>query len=235
MVVEPGMTGATGNIYCGLHEFEDMALLLHVLGEKDRFVDVGANIGSYTILAAGVRGAQVRAFEPVPQTFAKLVRNFRVNGIEALAVGEQLAAGEARGILRFTADRDTMNQVAAEGYSGNVIEVPVRPLDELLAEFPAVMWKVDVEGFEEQVLRGAGIVLRHPDLRVVLLEGSSPEISSTMVAAGFSRGTYNPWQRSFCLTPESNASNNNLWIKDVDHLTARCISSPAISVLGMSI
>ncbi len=44
MVVEPGTTGATGNVYCGLHEFEDMALLLHILRKVDRFVDIGANI-----------------------------------------------------------------------------------------------------------------------------------------------------------------------------------------------
>src|ERR1700687_3946356 len=47
-----GMAGATGNIYCGLHEFEDMAFLLHFLRSDDVFADVGANIGSYTILAA---------------------------------------------------------------------------------------------------------------------------------------------------------------------------------------
>jgi FkbM family methyltransferase len=235
MVVEPSMAGATGNVYCGLHEFEDMALLLHVLRRGDRFVDIGANIGSYSILAAGVRGSQVFAFEPVPQTFARLIRNLRVNGIESLAVGEQVAAGEASGVLKFTADRDTMNQVAPDDYTGKVIEVPVRCLDEMLAEFPAVMWKVDVEGFEEQVLRGAANVLRHPELRVVLLEGSSQEITSTMEAAGFARATYDPWTRSFCLNPDKNSSNNNLWIRQVADLTERCISSPSFSVLGMSI
>ena len=235
MVVEPGMTGATGNVYCGLHEFEDMALLLHLLRENDRFVDIGANIGSYSILAAGVCGARVLAFEPVPQTFAKLVRNLRVNGIGLLAVGEQVAAGDATGVLKFTADRDTMNQVASDDYAGKVIEVPVRALDELLAEFPAVMWKVDVEGFEEQVLRGAGKVLRNPELRVVLLEGASQEITSTMEVAGFARATYDPWTRSFCLNPDKNSSNNNLWIRQVADLTERCISSPPFSVLGMSI
>ncbi len=48
-----GMTGATGNWYCGLHELNDMAFVLHLLRDDDHFVDVGANIGSYTMLAAG--------------------------------------------------------------------------------------------------------------------------------------------------------------------------------------
>ncbi|WP_017364163.1 hypothetical protein, partial [Methylococcus capsulatus] len=53
LVVRPGMTGATGNLYVGLHEFEDMAFLLHYLRPEDLFVDVGANVGSYTVLAGG--------------------------------------------------------------------------------------------------------------------------------------------------------------------------------------
>ena len=48
-----GMTGATGNWYCGLHEVAEMAFVLHLLRPDDHFVDVGANVGSYTILAGG--------------------------------------------------------------------------------------------------------------------------------------------------------------------------------------
>jgi FkbM family methyltransferase len=235
LVVEPGMAGATGNVYCGLHEFEDMALLLHLLREGDRFVDIGANIGSYSILAAGVCGATVRAFEPMPQAFDKLARNLRVNGLESLAECVQIAVGEATQILRFTDDRDTMNQVAPADYTGKVIEVGVRALDELLAEFPAVMWKVDVEGFEEHVLRGAGNVLRHPELCVVLLEGGSREITSSMEAAGFSLASYDPWKRSFYLSPNKNASSNHVWIRRLADINLRCISSPPFSVLGVNV
>lgn len=58
LIVRRGMTGATGNIYCGLHEYRDMAFLLHLLRADDLFVDIGANIGSYTILASAVCGAR---------------------------------------------------------------------------------------------------------------------------------------------------------------------------------
>lgn len=53
LAVSSGMTGATGNIYTGLHEFEDMAFLLHFLRSGDTFVDVGANVGSFSILVRG--------------------------------------------------------------------------------------------------------------------------------------------------------------------------------------
>ena len=55
-LVKNGETGLTGNIYTGLHEFPDMAFLLHVLRDDDLFVDVGTNVGSYTILACSASG-----------------------------------------------------------------------------------------------------------------------------------------------------------------------------------
>lgn len=64
--VRPGMTGATCNIYVGLHEFEDMAFVLHLLRSGDLFVDIGANIGSYTVLAGGAVGAKCISVEPIP-------------------------------------------------------------------------------------------------------------------------------------------------------------------------
>jgi hypothetical protein len=53
LLVARGMRGATGNVYVGLHEFEEMAFALHALRPSSRFIDVGANVGSYTVLAAG--------------------------------------------------------------------------------------------------------------------------------------------------------------------------------------
>ncbi len=70
-----GLTGVTGNIYAGLHEFEDMAFLLHFLREEDFFADIGANVGSYTVLAAGVCKSQTISAEPLPDTFKILQDN----------------------------------------------------------------------------------------------------------------------------------------------------------------
>jgi hypothetical protein len=70
-IVRPGETGLTGNIYCGLHEFSDMAYVLHVLAADEVFVDIGANVGSYTLLACAVKKAKGYCFEPIPSTYKK--------------------------------------------------------------------------------------------------------------------------------------------------------------------
>lgn len=73
--LEKGDTGLTSAYYVGLHEFEDMAFAIHLLREDDTFVDVGANLGSYSLLASGVTKANSIAFEPVPTTYNRLIDN----------------------------------------------------------------------------------------------------------------------------------------------------------------
>jgi hypothetical protein len=78
LLIKRGMHGATGAIYTGLQEFEDMAFLLHFLKPEDTFIDIGANIGSYSILAGGVSKANVICVEPIPQTFKSLLLNIQI-------------------------------------------------------------------------------------------------------------------------------------------------------------
>ena len=82
LAVKRGMTGATGNVYCGLHEFVEMAFLLHMLRPDDVFLDVGANVGSYAVLASKVCRACSIAFEPDPTAAQFLRRNIYLNAIE---------------------------------------------------------------------------------------------------------------------------------------------------------
>ncbi len=115
LAVRRGMTGATGNIYTGLHEFADMMLPLHLLREGDLFFDIGANIGSYTVLASGVCGATTWAFEPDPDTAVFIKRNLHVNHLTDRVKVHELALGDNDGTVSFTRGRDTVNRVAAKG------------------------------------------------------------------------------------------------------------------------
>jgi FkbM family methyltransferase len=235
LVVEPGMTGATGNIYCGLHEFADMAFVLHVLRPDDLFLDLGANIGSYTVLAGKVAGAHCLTLEPVPETFGWLQRNLRVNDLGSRVQALQCAAGGDTASLCFSADQDTTNRVVDESYPGKKINVPVQKLDDLLAQRTALVWKVDVEGFEQQVLSGASQALGHPDLKAVLLEGNDPEIAVKMTAAGFERATYHPFTREILAGNSAETKNNHLWIRDVEYVAKRCQEARKIIILGVAV
>jgi FkbM family methyltransferase len=100
------MTGATGNLYCGLHEFYDMTFLIHFLRPEDFFVDVGANVGSYTVLAGSHVGARTFSVEPVPSTFSKLINNISINHLNERVTPFNLALGSKKGSVKFTSSFD---------------------------------------------------------------------------------------------------------------------------------
>jgi FkbM family methyltransferase len=165
------MVGATGNYYFGLHEFQDMGFLLHYLRKGELFVDIGANVGSYTVLAAAVRQTHVVAIEPIPSTFRRLLDNVHVNALEGYVRTFNIGLGASEGYLRFSTQLDAENHVLSEDEQvAQVVEVQVRTLDDLLGEERPVMIKMDVEGFETEVIRGGESVFASPHLQALLIE-----------------------------------------------------------------
>jgi FkbM family methyltransferase len=79
-----------------------MGFLLHLLRPNDLFLDIGANIGSYTILAASVCRARAIAFEPDSDTARVLWRNIATNHLNALADVRKAALGRLHGQIAFT-------------------------------------------------------------------------------------------------------------------------------------
>ena len=189
LAVRRGMTGATGNVYAGLHEFADMMLLLHLLRENDLFLDIGANVGSYTVLASGVCRATTWAFEPDPETIRSLRRNIDLNGLAGRVVVHEMALGDTDGEVHFTRGLDTMNRVAMGG-EANVRAVAVRRLDTLVGAAEPLMIKMDVEGYEHSVVHGGLGLLARDCLKLIELETVTAEIEASLVQHGFQRAYY---------------------------------------------
>jgi FkbM family methyltransferase len=180
LIARPGLMGATGIYYTGLYEFEEMAFVLHALRAQDRFIDVGAHIGAFSVLAAGAVGATCLAIEPVPASFASLQENLNLNGlgsqVQALNIGLAARAGR----LRFTTGRGAANGVLPPGKEAQpglaTVEVAVQPLDAVmtgsreLESTGRIVLKVDVEGFEQEVIAGGEVALADPRLFAILIE-----------------------------------------------------------------
>jgi FkbM family methyltransferase len=246
LLVSPGMTGATGNIYCGLHEFSDMAFVLHFLRPGDLFIDIGANVGTYTVLAAKVVDARVIAIEPVPATFDRLRDNIQINRLHSVVRAENVAVGAANSVLSMTADHDAMNHVAPDGETaGTLIEVPVKRLDDLLGNETPTMIKIDVEGYETEVIRGASNAFTNSNLKAVIVElnGSGRrygfdemEIHHFMLENDFVPCQYHPFERKLAtLSNGKSAAGNTLYLRDLDDAVERVESAPAVSVLDTAI
>lgn len=234
LVVRRGMTGATGNLYVGLHEFEEMGFLLHFLRPQDLFLDIGANVGSYTVLASGVCGARTIAFEPDPLSMARLARNVGVNALETRVDIRAVALGESSGEAAFTIDRDTMNRLALPTDT-DTQAVALSTLDAQIGVAAPSLMKLDVEGFEAQVLRGASQTLRRESLQAIIIETVSPESLVLLSDAGFTQARYNPFQRALTRGAGAPGALNALFIRDWDDVAARVASARAISVFGRSL
>jgi FkbM family methyltransferase len=237
LIVETGMTGATMNIYCGLHEAADMGFVLHFLRPNDTFLDVGANVGSYTILASGAVGASSITIEPVPSTHTRLLQNIRLNNLADLVTPHATAVGRELGTVSFISSLDTMNRVAVSSDNSPIIEVPLSTLDHILLDTdPPILWKVDVEGYEDAVLGGAVASLSSEHLKAVLLEADTPHLQDVMKACGFLQYCYDPLKRSLREgSSKTDGGHNQLWIRDYDFVVARVSTSPQYEILNVRI
>ena len=123
----------------------------------DKVVDVGANVGD-TVLTASVQvgsAGHVFGVEAHPRTYRFLQGNVRLNKVTNVTLFNS-AAGEKEGLVRFSDSRyDDMNQVGRGS-----LEVPISRLDDLLPGNESIaLLKVDVEGYERSVFRGAVALL----------------------------------------------------------------------------
>ena len=245
LIVSPGMTGATQNIYTGLSDFADCALLLHLLRKECLFVDIGANVGVYTVLAAGVVGAYVVSIEPVPQTFKKLCANLLVNNIVDKVTPHNIGLGRQKATLRFTSELDTMNHIIQdESWTGSSIQVPISTLDTVLSDRSPTLIKIDVEGWESEVLAGATSALRSSSLLGLIVEMNSSDAAFSpnelathecLLFNGFKPHSYNPLTRSVTLLPSKNlGSNNTIYLRNLDQVSHLLASAPPFQVNGKS-
>lgn len=242
IIVERKLTGAVINLYCGLVEFEDMFFILHFLRKGDLFVDIGANVGSFTLLASAEIGAETIAAEPLPSTFQYLVQNVRLNQIESLVTAHNIGIGSQEGVLKFTKSLDTINHVARAGDT-DTIDVPVDILDNLLDGKTPILLKIDVEGFEAEVVRGGAKTLQNPSVRAVIIElnglGSKygydeSQIHTQLLDYGFISCAYEPGSRGL-MKAGLKGIHNTIYVKDFLFVQERLKSSRRIGVLGKNI
>jgi FkbM family methyltransferase len=233
--VVKGRTGLTGNLYCGLHEFYDMCFLLHFLRPTDTFFDIGANVGSYSILSAGHVGATTYSFEPVPSTFELLGSNRLLNPNQEKWHLKQMALGDNPSAVIFSTDRDTENAVVAEDYPGEKLSVEVDTLDAFCQSayvVPAYL-KIDAEGFDENVVLGGKQILADSNVIAISIESDSTVVNKVLLESGFHRYSYNPFKRTF--SEGKSKGSNQLYIKDINYAISRVTTAVPIKVLGYSI
>lgn len=247
ILAQRGLTGATGNVYVGLHEFNDMAFVLHLLRKPDLFVDIGANIGSYTILAGAAVGAKCLSYEPIPETFQWLIDNINLNGIYDNVQAKNIGIGRNKSTLDFICNQDTTNHVVSSGEHEdlNKMTVNVESLDVVIDDQKPLLIKIDVEGFETEIIAGADKTLRMDSLLGVIMElnGSGErygyneeKLHLKMLNYGFRPFQYSPFDRKLRPLNDKNiTSGNTIYLRNLEKVEERLNTAAPFKILGQTI
>jgi len=160
--------------FSGHYYQHDIELLLQrLLRPGDIWIDVGANIGLVSLIAAGRIGARGRgyAFEPNPDVYRRLVGHMSLNKISYLSC-KNVALGSEPGVAKLSrpVHSGQGSLVHSDDAGGDRIDVPVVRGDDVLSvsNKDIALVKIDVEGYELEVLKGMTRILRHKDTAVIV-------------------------------------------------------------------
>ena len=221
------------NYYLGLAEYEEMAFLIHALKKDEVFVDCGANLGLYTILASKVIGVNSISFEPHPDTVKKLFDQLEINDLKDKVKIISKALGDRIGSVRFSNEKDALRRKVLDNEKKleNFIDVQMTTLDSELENLAQnFILKMDLEGFEFKALEGARNILTKKNLKAIIIENNQTAdnnlVHKILSEFNFFRVEYFPKNRQIKLSKNNlDKKLNHIYIKDIDIIQKDCVSS----------
>lgn len=213
-------------LYYRVHDYEDMSFVRAYLRPGDLFVDVGANIGVYSLWASETEGVDAVAFEPSSATHARAVENVELNGLGHRIRVLRKAVGAQPGEVRLTTGRDAVNEVTTK-LGGQTESVEQTTLDvEPGLRAPTII-KIDVEGGEVDVLRGARSTINRHRPALLVEVNDVDRLGQVLDELGYTTWSYDPVRGS--LTPTvPRLRTNVLALADVDTARVR-LGPPALT------
>jgi FkbM family methyltransferase len=175
-------------VFHGTYELSEETFFSNTLRGGDWVIDVGANIGTFSLLAAQCVGSfgRVFSYEPNPRPFGLLAKSLVLNWTHDRVLQRPIALGDREGTVSLSVSAVNLGgaqvQAGLSNYSafsavadtlGDVssIEVRCRRLDdEFPVDLPIKILKIDVEGYEAAVLKGAQRLLERRCIDFIMLE-----------------------------------------------------------------
>ena len=161
-------------VYNRLPDWDEMNFLLRLLRSSDGFIDIGANVGFYTVLASTVvTDGPILSVEANPKNVVILRDQVQLNGLRNATVMD-FALGNVAGEVAFSDfSRETGSLASGGATEGCLIKVPCKTLDAVLGSLILPDWtiaKMDVEGCEEMILQGGTETLAKKRISAWLFE-----------------------------------------------------------------
>jgi len=189
---------------------EQIAVILRArLKPRDIFVDVGANVGYFSLLAA-TRCARVISFEPNPACASVLEENISLNLVKNVDVRRVALSDHCGSADLYFGIPGNLGAASFKTDRGDKVLVPLETLERAMSGITPSLIKIDVEGSELAVLRGAISILQRTDAPDVICEiseyslrclgTSKDELFEFMGACGYRCDVISPVRRSISKT-----------------------------------
>jgi FkbM family methyltransferase len=226
-------------------EEAEICFLRRFLRPSDIFIDIGSNIGLFSIHAANIVGEKgsVFAYEPTPKTFTRLIENIQLNNLENIKAFN-IGLSDSKGTLTLNVSSsgfDAWNTFAGQEDSkfSSQIDIPVESLDDIYQftfkenKSSIALIKIDVEGWERHVLIGAQSILKKQDAPVLMVEFTETnllaagtncyEIYDLVASYGYKWYAYDFKENILSLDPKRiHYPYNNLFaIKNLNYVNSR--------------
>lgn len=222
----PDCVVSSALIYADWPEFHELMFIRKAIDPADAAIDVGANVGHVLLCISDiVSPARLFAFEPTPISFARLRENWVLNNwptdhLYPMGIGER----ETTCYVQNTTVPDTTNSIHTAAAADRV-PVRVAPLDALVELWQGEqigLLKIDVEGFETAVFRGARNFLKTCRPKLMMFESLrgelEPEIGEILHGAGYAVFQLSPSGEPQC----DRASAQNLFAAPTSRLSTLC-------------
>ena len=191
IIVYPQAPSTTAFIYTDYYDMKEIDLLRSMCDENSVFIDIGANVGSYSAMMMD-KVKRIIAFEAHPVTFKKLEMLFLLNNYKDYELYNKAVSDKA-GKIFFT-DKGYLSHENSISSSGEGIEVDSDCLDNFITELNKddnYVIKIDVENFEIEVLKGRKNFFKHIMVRCILFEKSEDKAKQQEIYKIFSNYGYN--------------------------------------------
>lgn len=194
----------------GWHEMKTTELFIKLIGKGSTVVDVGANIGFFTLLAARLVGEKgiVLSFEPEPASFSLLTKSVERNNFDNVKLFQRCISNlDGQRQLHLSVTHNKGLHSIATDLGGPSIPVQSVRLDTVASGLrigSIDLLKIDVEGAEPEVLEGAERLLSESRVRNIIMEWDHPETwarRNDILEMIFSRFDVYEFARSFPFLP----------------------------------
>ena len=237
VIMRKSMYGATGMIYNGLHEFYEMSFFLHALRKSDCFVDIGANVGIYSILCSKEVQVNTICFEPNVENYEIIKQNISLNEIDDIVTPYNFGLGNKNTTKFITNNLDTINHIVEKSLP-NTDQINIKKFDDFIDIKKNTFIKIDAEGYEKNIIDGMQKSLKNSKIKALIIETNGSienfrlntlDMHNILLKNKFQPFEYLPFKRAL-LRIDTFSAHNTLYIRDVQFVKNRLINADNILI-----